>query len=296
MTKAHILKKYFKKFYNIDAEGMTSTDVLQDYMKKKFQYDSKASSFVSALTEIIDNDLKSGGESDAYVVEVLPDIGEDGKYYILNEEVYDLYSYNSYSKDFGLLATTAAFVKVNEWTDDLTAGGYYIVNGNNMTIRVYEGSDFLEISALIVSELPEIGTDTIYAVPNHAQKRVYVYSGGSFKEIVTPRRTVLTTINVTNQGTKDVVFIGIPNNQISYTVGTGDIIPKDSPTQTFKLNTEVYDGCAYDLYTPGANIVSVSSNNQNIKCESQHGNNSCLITGFDLVQRGEEVIFDVIVS
>lgn len=57
MTKAHVLKEYLKKFHNVECEGMTATDVLQDYMKKSFDFDSEASSVISALTEMIDNDL-----------------------------------------------------------------------------------------------------------------------------------------------------------------------------------------------------------------------------------------------
>lgn len=61
MTKAKILRDYFKKFYNVDSEGMSLVQVHKDFVKKHFNYDSNATSFISAVGELIDNDLAPGG-------------------------------------------------------------------------------------------------------------------------------------------------------------------------------------------------------------------------------------------
>ena len=36
MTKAHALKKFFKKYYNVELEGMSTTYVLRDMFKKVY--------------------------------------------------------------------------------------------------------------------------------------------------------------------------------------------------------------------------------------------------------------------
>lgn len=61
MTKANVLKKYFKKFYDLDLTGMTATQVIKEFYKEKFNFDSKANSFVSAILEAIENDLGPEG-------------------------------------------------------------------------------------------------------------------------------------------------------------------------------------------------------------------------------------------
>lgn len=61
MTKAKILRDYFKKFYNVDSEGMSLVQVHKDFVKKHFNYDSNATSFISAVGELIDNDLAPDG-------------------------------------------------------------------------------------------------------------------------------------------------------------------------------------------------------------------------------------------
>lgn len=84
MTKAKIMREYLKKFYNVDVDGMSLLQVHKDFMKKHFDYDSTATSFISAVRELIDNDLApgdgggSGGgdESPIVVVETLPDPAE----------------------------------------------------------------------------------------------------------------------------------------------------------------------------------------------------------------------------
>ena len=85
MTKAHVLKEYLKKFHNVECEGMTATDVLQDYMKKSFDFDSEASSVISALTEMIDNDLApEGGGSGVTVYDTIPENLQEGDIFALN--------------------------------------------------------------------------------------------------------------------------------------------------------------------------------------------------------------------
>lgn len=60
MTRTKAFKDYIKKFYNIDAEGMTPTDVVQDFLMKQYGHDSTANSLTSAIVEMIDNDLGPG--------------------------------------------------------------------------------------------------------------------------------------------------------------------------------------------------------------------------------------------
>lgn len=84
MTKAKALRNYYKKFYDVDTAGMTAVDVYRDFVKQKYDFDSKAYGPVSALNEMIDNDLApgdgggSGGgdESPIVVVETLPNPAE----------------------------------------------------------------------------------------------------------------------------------------------------------------------------------------------------------------------------
>lgn len=61
MTRAKALKDYFKKFYDIDAEGMTAVDVTQDFLKKKYDYDSGAATYTGVIQEMVDNELSPSG-------------------------------------------------------------------------------------------------------------------------------------------------------------------------------------------------------------------------------------------
>ena len=82
MTKAKIMREYLKKFYNVDVDGMSLLQVHKDFMKKHFDYDSNATSFISAVRELIDNDLApgdggGGGDTDNLViVKTLPPLAE----------------------------------------------------------------------------------------------------------------------------------------------------------------------------------------------------------------------------
>lgn len=62
MTKAHALKKYYKKMYDIDLEGMSVTAVLKDMFKKKYEMDVDGNSFTSVLLNAAYYD-DSGNES-----------------------------------------------------------------------------------------------------------------------------------------------------------------------------------------------------------------------------------------
>lgn len=61
MTKANILRKYFKKFYDLDLTGMSLAEVLKQFMKAQYDFDSKGSGVVSIVQEMIDNDLAPAG-------------------------------------------------------------------------------------------------------------------------------------------------------------------------------------------------------------------------------------------
>lgn len=65
MTKAHALKKYYKKVYNLDLEGMTTTQVLKDMFKKKYDMGVEGNSFVSILINAMD---EGDGGGDTAVV------------------------------------------------------------------------------------------------------------------------------------------------------------------------------------------------------------------------------------
>lgn len=62
MTKANILKKYFKKFYDLDLTGMSLVEVLKQYLKAQYDFDSKGSGVVSIVQEMIDNELAPAGD------------------------------------------------------------------------------------------------------------------------------------------------------------------------------------------------------------------------------------------
>ena len=78
MTKAKALRNFYKKFYDVDAAGMTAVDVYRDFVKQKYDFDSKAYGPVSALNEMIDNDLApssgGGGDGDIIIVDALPSV------------------------------------------------------------------------------------------------------------------------------------------------------------------------------------------------------------------------------
>lgn len=81
MTKAKALRNYFKKFYNVDTNGMSAVEVYRDFVKKYYDFDSEASGFTSAFLEMAVNDLAPGGsgggdESQYIVVDTLPDPAE----------------------------------------------------------------------------------------------------------------------------------------------------------------------------------------------------------------------------
>lgn len=56
MTKAHALKEYYKKVYNLELEGMTTVQVLKDIFKKKYEMNVEGNSFVSVLMNAMSED------------------------------------------------------------------------------------------------------------------------------------------------------------------------------------------------------------------------------------------------
>lgn len=64
MTKAHALKIYYKKAYDLELEGMTTVQVLKDMFKKKYEMNVEGNSFVSILM----NAMGEGGGGDTAVV------------------------------------------------------------------------------------------------------------------------------------------------------------------------------------------------------------------------------------
>lgn len=60
MTKEHALKKYYKKVYNLELEGMTTVQVLKDMFKKKYEMDVEGNSFISVLMNAMGED---GGDT-----------------------------------------------------------------------------------------------------------------------------------------------------------------------------------------------------------------------------------------
>lgn len=96
MTKANILKKYFKKFYNLDLTGMSLAEVLKQFMKAQYDFDSKGSGVVSIVQEMIDNNLApeggSGGDDGTMVVRCETDT-DAGRITLLKtwQEMHDAY-------------------------------------------------------------------------------------------------------------------------------------------------------------------------------------------------------------
>lgn len=74
MTKAHALKRYYKKVYNIDLEGMTTAQVLKDMFKKKYDMDVEGNSFISVLENAMGN---SGGDEGKTAVVGTAIVGQD---------------------------------------------------------------------------------------------------------------------------------------------------------------------------------------------------------------------------
>lgn len=65
MTKAHAIRQYYKKVYDLDLEGMSTVAVLKDMFKKKYNMDVEGSSVVSILQNAMGDE--GGGATSAVV-------------------------------------------------------------------------------------------------------------------------------------------------------------------------------------------------------------------------------------
>ena len=56
MTKAHALKKFFKKYYDVELEGMSTVVVLRDMFKKVYGLnDVEGNSVIGVLMNVMNN-------------------------------------------------------------------------------------------------------------------------------------------------------------------------------------------------------------------------------------------------
>ena len=78
MTRANALRKFFKKYYNVDLVGMSETAVVRDMFSKVCNIDSVGNSVVSILMNVMNNnnsispiDPVPGGDSSSKVGEAI---------------------------------------------------------------------------------------------------------------------------------------------------------------------------------------------------------------------------------
>lgn len=72
MTKAHALKKFFKKYYNVELEGMSTAVVLRDMFDKVYGIENvEGNSVIGVLMYVMNNnsslnpiDPSEGGDDD----------------------------------------------------------------------------------------------------------------------------------------------------------------------------------------------------------------------------------------
>lgn len=86
MTKPKALRNYFKKMYDVDLDAMSSVGVLKQFFKEKYDFDAEGSTVSEVLTSVLDSDIEpsgGGGSCDAVIVDALPEVGEEGKIYLL---------------------------------------------------------------------------------------------------------------------------------------------------------------------------------------------------------------------
>lgn len=134
MTKANILRKYFKKFYNLDLTGMSLAEVLKQFMKAQYNYDSKGSGVVSIVQEMIDNDLApgdggSGGAEDVMVVHGV----ENGSKFELDKTWQEMMDY--FNPDDPLTTNIVIIDQIQGNIDfvidvDISAAGTYRVSSS----------------------------------------------------------------------------------------------------------------------------------------------------------------------
>lgn len=54
-TRAKVIRNFFKKFFDIDAKGMSEVAVVRDVLKKKYNVDANGNSVISLLQNVIEN-------------------------------------------------------------------------------------------------------------------------------------------------------------------------------------------------------------------------------------------------
>ena len=97
MTKPKALRNYFKKMYGVDLDAMSSVGVLKQFFKEKYDFDAEGSTVSEVLTSVLDSDIEpsgGGGSCDVVIVDSLPEVGEEGKTYLLKTHVM-AQSYNN---------------------------------------------------------------------------------------------------------------------------------------------------------------------------------------------------------
>lgn len=129
MTKAKALRKYFKEAYGLDLEGMSAVEVLRAFFSEN-GIDSKGSTISAVLDDAVaaGYEPSGGGSCDAVIVDVLPEVGEEGKVYLLrNYPSYYLTEHDSETGAPKWYMTMRSFIFENE-SDLPSADIEYVYN------------------------------------------------------------------------------------------------------------------------------------------------------------------------
>lgn len=142
MTKAHALRNYLNKVYDIDSSGMSEVSVWKDFLKQSNDFDSNATSMVGIYTEMADNEISFGGGGGGSAKILMAVAGtEDNMVASYSTSISD-----GVTKYYPCIKITGAEIPRNLKPGDLL----YSISDIDVGVTMYKGSKFMDYGELLI--------------------------------------------------------------------------------------------------------------------------------------------------
>lgn len=138
MTKAHALRNYFKRVYDVDnLTGMSELAVWKEFLKENSSFDSLASTMTGLYTEMADNEISigSGGGGSAKILMAIAGT-EDNMVADYSSSISD-----GVTKYYPCIKLTGIELPKNLKTGDLL----YYLSSSSVGVAIYNGTQFMDL-------------------------------------------------------------------------------------------------------------------------------------------------------
>ena len=143
MTKAHALRNYFKRVYDVDnLTGMSELAVWKEFLKENSSFDSLASTMTGLYTEMADNEISfgDGGGGSAKILMAVAGT-EDNMVASYSTSISD-----GVTKYYPCIKITGAEIPRNLKPGDLL----YSISDIDVGVTMYKGSKFMDYGELLI--------------------------------------------------------------------------------------------------------------------------------------------------